>query len=91
MRIAAPKGGLADCASADECVLVRAGEATRRVGGTHFTLLPGHGGATQRGYAYIRVFTLRPGDGVPSGTMSAEEALTFFHKQLMPAETREAT
>ena len=84
MRIAVPKGGFADCASADECVLVRAGEATRRVGGTHFMLLPGHGGATQKGYAYIRVFTLRPGDGVPSGTMSAEEALTFFRKRPMP-------
>ena len=91
MRIAVPMGGLADCASADECVLVRAGEATRRVGATHFMVLPGHGGATQRGYAYIRVFTLRPGDAVPSGTMSADEALTFFRKRPGMAETRKPT
>ena len=84
IRIAVPTGGFADCASADECVLVRAGEATRRVGGTHFMVLPGHGGATQREYAYIRVFTLRAGERVPSGTMSAEEALTFFRKRPTP-------
>jgi hypothetical protein len=82
IRIAAPTGGFADCASADECVLVSAGEATRRVGGTHFMVLPGHGGATQREYAYIRVFTLRAGEHVPNGAMSAEEALTFFRKRL---------
>ena len=81
LRIAVPTGGLADCASADECVLVRAAEATQRAGGTHFMVLPGHGGPTQRGYAYIKVFTLGPGEGVPSSTMSAEEALTFFRKR----------
>lgn len=81
LRIAVPKGGLADCASADECVLVRAAEATQRVGGTHFMVLPGHGGPTQRGHAYIKVFTVGPGEGVPSSTMSAEEALTFFRKR----------
>jgi len=81
LRIAVPRGGLADCASADECVLVRAAEATQRAGGTHFMVLPGHGGPTQRGYAYIKVFTLGPGEGVPSSTMSAEEALTFFRKR----------
>ena len=81
IRIAVPTGSVADCASADECVLVRAGEATRRAGGTHFMVLPGHGGPSQRGYAYIKVFTLGPGEGVPSSTMSAEEALTFFRKR----------
>ena len=84
MRIAVPMGGLADCASADECVLVRAGEATRRVGGTHFMVLPGHGGPSQKGYAYIRIFTLGPGEGVPSSAMSVEEALTFFRKRPKP-------
>lgn len=84
MRIAVPSGGLADCASADDCVLVKAGEATRSVGGTHFMVLPGHGGPTQKGYAYIKIFTLGPGDVVPSSTMSAEEALTFFRKRPNP-------
>jgi hypothetical protein len=84
IRIAVPRGGLADCASADECVLVRAAEATQRVGGTHFMVLPGHGGPTQRGYAYIKVFTLGPGEGVPSSTISAEEALTFFRNRPKP-------
>lgn len=84
VRIAVPSSGLADCASADDCVLVKAGEATRRVGGTHFMVLPGHGGPTQKGYAYIKIFTLGPGDVVPSSTMSAEEALTFFRKRPNP-------
>ena len=80
LKISVPKGALADCASADTCTLVRAAEATQRVGGTHFMLLPGHGGPTQRGYAYIKVFTLGPGEEAPSSTMSVEEALTFFRK-----------
>ena len=84
MRIAVPTSGLADCASADECVLMRAGEATRRAGGTHFMVLPGHGGPTQRRYAYIKVFTLRPRDGAPSSTMSAEEALLFVRTRSKP-------
>jgi hypothetical protein len=84
MRIAVPAGGLTDCVSADECVLVKAGEATRRVGGTHFMVFTGHGGPTQSGYAYIKVFTVRPGEVVPSSTLSAEEALTFFRKRPKP-------
>jgi len=80
VRIAVPKSPLADCASVDTCTLVKAAEATQRAGGTHFLLLPGHGGATQHGYAYIKVFTLGPGEVVPSSTMSVEEALHFFRK-----------
>src|SRR5262245_210699 len=68
LRIAVPKGALADCASADDCTLVKAAEAAQRAGGTHFSLLPGHGGPTQRGYAYIKVFTVGPGEDAPSGT-----------------------
>src|SRR4029453_16155389 len=81
VRIVVPKGALADCASADACTLVKAAEATQRAGGTHFMLLPGHGGPTQRGCAYIKVFSLAPGEGVPSGTMSVEEALYFFRRR----------
>jgi|SRR5690349_7042438 len=81
LRIRVPRAALADCASADECTLVKAAEATQRVGGTHFLLLPGHGGPTQRGYAYIKVFTLAPGEDAPSSTMSVEEALYFFRKR----------
>ena len=80
MRIAVPRTGLADCASPDDCVLLRAGEATRKVGGTHFMVLPGYGSATQRDYAYIRVFTVGPRESAPSNSMSADEALTFFRK-----------
>jgi hypothetical protein len=80
MRIAVPRDGLADCAAPDECVLVRAGEATRKVGATHFTVLPGYGGSSQRDYAYIRVFKIGSGESAPSNTMSVEEALTFFRK-----------
>ena len=80
VRIAVPKSGLADCSSADECTLVEAAEATQRVGGTHFKILSGHGGGTQRGYAYIKVFTLGPGDSAPSNSMSVEEALYFFRR-----------
>jgi hypothetical protein len=81
VRIVVPKGALADCASADDCTLVKAAQATQRAGGTHFMLLPGHGGPTQRGYAYIKVFTLAPGEGAPSGTMSVEEAFYFFRRR----------
>jgi hypothetical protein len=80
VRIVLPKGAYADCQSADDCTLVKAAEATMRAGGTHFLLLPGHGGSTQNGYAYIKVFTLAPGEGAPSGTMSVEEALYFFRR-----------
>jgi hypothetical protein len=79
-RIVLPKGGRADCASADECTLVKAAEAAQRAGGTHFMLLPGHGGATQMGYAYIKVFTFAAGEGAPSGAMSVEETLYFFRR-----------
>lgn len=85
VKIVLPKGALADCQSVDDCTLVRAAEATLRAGGTHFALLPGHGGSTQKGYAYIKVFTLAPGEGAPSGTMSVEEALHFFRRQPVQA------
>ncbi len=81
LKIAVPKTALPDCGSVDECTLVKAAEATQRVGGTHFMLLPGHGGPTQRGYAYIKVFTVGPGEDAPSSTMSVEEALYFFRKR----------
>lgn len=81
VRIAVPRSGLAHCASPDDCVLVSAGEATRKVGGTHFMVLTGYGGPTQRDYAYIRVFKVGSGESAPSNAMSAEEALTFFRKR----------
>jgi hypothetical protein len=79
LRVTLPQD-VANCGTPDECTLVKAAQAARQVGGTHFMVLPGHGGATQAGYAYIRVFTLDAGDGVPSGAISVEEALQFFHK-----------
>ena len=80
LQIAVPKIGLADCTSAYECTLVRAAEATQRVGGTHFIILPGHGGSTQGSFAYIKVFTFDAGETAPSSAISAEEALYFFRK-----------
>jgi hypothetical protein len=80
LRIALPKGRQADCASLDECTLVRAAEATLRGGGTHFMLLPGHGGATQSGYAYIKAFTIDAGESLPNNVLSVEEVLYFYRK-----------
>jgi hypothetical protein len=80
-RVALPPPGLAKCASADECTLVEAAEAAKGVGATHFSVLPGHGGPSQKGYAYIRVFTLDPADALPSGAVSVEEILLFFDKR----------
>jgi hypothetical protein len=68
------------CASPDECTLVKAAEAAKQAGATHFILLPGHGGATQAGYAYIKVFIADEADRVPSGAMSVEEVLQFLAK-----------
>ena len=80
LLIAVPKTGFADCTSAYECTLVRAAEATQRVGGTHFIVLPGHGGSTQASFAYIKVFTIGAGETAPSSAISVEEALYFFRK-----------
>jgi hypothetical protein len=79
-RIAVPTSGLADCASADDCTLVKAAEAAQRVGGTHFMVLPGHSGSAQGGYAYIKVFTFGVGERAPSTAMPVEEALHFLRK-----------
>ena len=78
-RIALPQD-LTNCGTVDECTLVKAAEAAKRAGGTHFMVMPGHGGATQQGYAYIKVFTFDDGDRLPSGAISVEEALQFFNK-----------
>ena len=81
-----PLRARADCASPDECTLVQAAEATQRAGNTHFMVLPGHGSSIQRGYAYIKVMTIDPGDRAPSGAVSVEEALHFFrHRQDLPS------
>ena len=80
LRVAVPKSGLADCASADECTLLKAAEATQRAGGTHFMVLPGHRSSAQGGYAYIKVFTFGAGERAPSTAMSVEEALHFLRK-----------
>jgi hypothetical protein len=80
LRIAVPRGNLPNCASPDECTLVRAAEATQRAGGTHFMVLPGHGGKTQAGYAYVRIFTFGAGEEAPSSAMSVEEVLYFYRR-----------
>ena len=80
LRVAVPKSGLADCATPDECTLVKAAEAAQRVGGTHFMVLPGHNGSAQGGHAYIRVFTVGAGERVPTTAMPVEEPLLFLRK-----------
>jgi hypothetical protein len=79
VRVALPQD-LASCGTPDTCTLVKAAEAARQVGGTHFILLPGHGGATQAGYAYIKVFSAEAGDQLPSGALSVDEVLQFMAK-----------
>jgi hypothetical protein len=78
IRISLAAKGAAECPLPDECTLAKAAEVAKRAGGTHFLVLPGHGGPTQRGYAYIKVLRLDPGEGAPSGAVSVEEALYFY-------------
>jgi hypothetical protein len=86
LRVKLPTSALPNCSSVDECTLLKAAEVTQRAGGTHFVVLPGHGGPTQRGYAYIKVLTLGAYDIAPSGAMSVEEALNFIRKPPQPNE-----
>ena len=79
VRVALPQDQ-STCGTPDACTLVKAAEAARQIGGTHFILLPGHGGATQAGYAYIKVFTAEAGDQVPSGALSVDEVEQFMAK-----------
>ena len=80
-RIALPQdSSVSDCATIDECTLLKAADTTNRAGGTHFMVLPGHGGATQAGYAYIKVLTLEEGARPPRGAISVEEAFYFYGK-----------
>lgn len=79
-RIALPRGG-ANCSSLDECTLLAAAAEARRAGATHFVVVPGHGGQSQRGFAYIKVFTLRDGEVPPTGAVSASEVLYFLERR----------
>jgi hypothetical protein len=70
-----------NCGSADECTLLAAAEAGKSLGGTHFMVIPGHGSPSQKGFAYIKVFTLEPGEVPPSGAVSIEEILYFLDRR----------
>ena len=59
-----------NCVSADECTLLSAAEAGKSLGKTHFLVIPGHGSPSQKGFAYIKVFTLEPGEVPPNGAVS---------------------
>jgi hypothetical protein len=79
-RIALPRGS-ANCSTFDECTLLAAAAEARRVGATHFMVVPGHGGQSQKGFAYIKAFTLRDGEVPPTGAVSADEVLYFLEKR----------
>jgi hypothetical protein len=79
-RISLPRGK-ANCATLDECTLLAAAAEARRAGATHFVVVPGHGSQSQRGFAYIKVFTLRDGEVAPTGAVSADEILYFLEKR----------
>jgi hypothetical protein len=61
--------------------LLGAAEAAKDLGGTHFMVVPGHGGPSQNGFAYINVFTLAPGDILPSRAVSVDEVQYFLDKR----------
>jgi hypothetical protein len=73
-----------NCQSRDECTLLGAAEAARGLGKTHFMIIPGHGGPSQKGFAYIKVFKLEPGAPLPSGALSVEEIAYFFDRTRTP-------
>ena len=80
-RIEMRPRGQSNCASPDECTLLAAAAEAKRVGGTHFIVVPGHGSPSQRGFAYIKVLTLGGGEVPPTGTVSADEILHFLEKR----------
>jgi len=79
-RIALPRGK-ANCSSLDECTLLAAAAEAKRAGATHFMVVPGHGSQSQKGFAYIKVFTLRDGEVPPTGAVSADEVFYFLEKR----------
>jgi hypothetical protein len=44
-------------------------------------VVPGHGSQSQKGFAYIKVFTLRDGEVPPTGAVSADEVFYFLEKR----------
>jgi hypothetical protein len=80
-RIPLRPRGPSNCASPDECTLVGAAEAAKGLGATHFMIVPGHGSPSQNGFAYIKVFTLKSGEILPSRAVSVDEILLFLDKR----------
>ncbi len=80
-RIALRPREPSNCESADECTLLGAAEAAKGLGGTHFMVVPDHGSPSQNGFAYIKVFTLEPGELLPSRAVSIDEILYFLDKR----------
>jgi hypothetical protein len=80
-RIPLRPPGWSNCGSADECTLLGAAEAAKGLGGTHFMVVPGHGSPSQSGFAYIKVFTLEPGEILPTSAVSVDEILYFLNRR----------
>jgi hypothetical protein len=95
-RVVVPATGLADGATAQDRVLLKAAETARQAGGTHFIVLRGGdvqpsglvapvsaaGTPTGQPYAaYVKVFALEPGQQPPSGALIVDEVLHFMSRR----------
>ena len=80
-RIPLRPPGWSNSGFAGECTLLGAAEAAKSLGGARFMVVPGHGSPSQSGFAYIKVFTLEPGEILPSSAVSVDEILYFLNRR----------
>ena len=89
-RVLADDRKIADRIDRENYTLLKAAEATKAAGGTHFVLVSASdqspiavstlGGGGQYG-AYFRVLEVDPANGVPNSAMAADEIIHFFGKK----------
>jgi hypothetical protein len=96
-RISVPRSKFAEAASVEDYALLRAAEATKRAGGTHFLVVRGAeetGGLTPPAAAlapgadyviYFRVLDVAPAGPVSASALSVDEIMLFYGKRF--AET----
>jgi hypothetical protein len=90
-RLPASDRRIADRIERDNYDMLRAAEATRTIGGTHFVIVAlngpatdapfSGGGAVVSGGTLVRVLQVQPGSETPVGAVSVEEILHFFGPQ----------